>query len=217
MAGSSVSYLASKLWFLAVLAASGALSAIFLHHFLAVAVLLSITPVFALVYTANAKGAKDFVVRLLVGSALPFIGAALASPTNALSTLTAFPLALATATLVCSLSLTLGSVMKKEVSVFLALLVLMLLLSSVFLVEFIPFKNYTLIQVAVDLNPFSAFFYGVADFDWFHSESMYNRIGSYYPYRLPTLIRTLVYYAIASVTLLGLFLLSRRIRRESER
>ena len=216
MAGSSVSCLASKLWFPAVLAASGALSAIFLHHLFAVAVLLSIVPVFALVYTASARGAKDFVVRLLLGSAPPFIAAALASPSDALSTLAAFPLALATATLVCSLFLTLESIVKKEVAVFLAILVLTLLLSSVFLVEFIPFKNYTLIQVAIDLNPFSAFFYGVADFDWFHSENMYDRIGSYYPCRLPTLIRTLLYYAIASTALLALFLLFRSIRRESE-
>jgi len=217
MVGSSVSYSASKLYFSAVLAASGALSAILLHHLLAMALLLSIVPVSALAYTANAKGVKDFIARLLFASAPPFIAAALASPSDALSTLAAFPLALATATLVCSLSLTLESIVKKEVAVFLALLVLMLLLSSVFLVEFIPFKNYTLIQVAVDINPFSAFFYGVADFDWFHSENMYDRIGSYYPCRLPTLIRTLAYYAVVSAILLGLFLLLHRIRQESER
>ncbi|MCX7704321.1 MAG: hypothetical protein N2234_09560 [Planctomycetota bacterium] len=211
MAGLLGFFFRSEVVVSAVLGVFGVLCATFLSPLPALTVIGCLTPFIVVAYTAGMKDLRNlthFGVRLTVSVVPQFLGAFIVTFSSvfllALIVNASFSAALATATSA------LIRILKKEFAVFLSLTVCILLLSSVFVLDYVPLRNYTLVQIAIDINPFCAVFYGAANYDWLHSPSMYDRIGSFYPFRHPTISRTSLIYTV--VALLFLFVAFFRYR-----
>jgi hypothetical protein len=207
MAGSSGYFLRSEVIIAVLLSTLGILCVVLLPLLFTLTAFVCVTPFIAVMYAEDkTRSLKRFGLSIAVTTLPQFCAGACVAPSSAKASLLSMIVIAVFSTAVVAFACTLKRILRKDFAIFIALSVCVLLLSSVFVFEYLPFRNYSLIQVAIDLNPFCAVFYGAADYDWLHSSSMYDVVGSYYPFRQPTVLRTsLIYSLIAFPLVLAAF------------